>query len=104
MIHPTEHDIGRQVAYWPGNGRPPEYGWISSLTPNPTVPACVFVRFRGPTGELTRCDRLNWTVLTDSTLAIIASKDAMARYRRRREASRCNPPTPARGGFPYYVR
>lgn len=104
MIHPTEHDIGRLVLYRPFGGQTEE-GRISSLAPEHRPP-CVFVKFRGPTGELTRCDRLSWTVGFDQTpthLARLETQTALQRYRELRFRSMFNPPRPAQGRFPYFL-
>jgi hypothetical protein len=61
MIEPTEKDIGRKVVYRApyrevGLSREYEEGVITSLARGGSV----FVRFRGPQGELTPCNRLEW--------------------------------------------
>ena len=60
MIAPTEADIGRKVVYRSLPDAEPEEGIISSLGPDRVAGTAVFVRFRGPTGELTRCCSLEW--------------------------------------------
>jgi hypothetical protein len=42
--------------------------------------------------------------LSKITLALNASKAAILRYRRLKEAARFNPPQPATGGFPYFTQ
>jgi hypothetical protein len=56
-IEPTEADIGRRVVYRPIHLDVPEEGEITSLS---TIPHTVFVRFRGPGGELTPTQSLEW--------------------------------------------
>lgn len=58
---PTAQDIGRRVIYH--DGHQAQEGVISSLVPDMRGGKCkhhVFVRFRGPGGELTPCSRLEW--------------------------------------------
>lgn len=53
---PTQADLGRRAIYRPD--AEPEEGVISSLVK--LQPTFVFVRFRGPTGELTHTSKLEW--------------------------------------------
>jgi hypothetical protein len=58
VITPTEKDIGRAVVYrdtYPN--APIEKGVVSRLS---RLEGMVFVRFRGPGGELTPCHKLEW--------------------------------------------
>lgn len=57
MINPTHGDIGRKVVYRDPHKDTPEEGELSSLG---MTEGAVFVRFKGPTGELTPCNRLEW--------------------------------------------
>jgi hypothetical protein len=62
MIAPTETDIGRKVVYRDPFGDGPQEGVISSLPKpdNSNYGKAVWVRFKGPTGEMTPLDRLEW--------------------------------------------
>jgi hypothetical protein len=62
MIRPTEADIGRKVVYRDPYRNEREEGVISSLPDpsNPNFGHAVWVRFKGPTGEMTPLDRLEW--------------------------------------------
>ncbi len=62
MINPTEADIGRKVVYRDQFDQRPEEGVISSLpTPdNSNYGKAIWVRFKGPNGEMTPLDCLEW--------------------------------------------
>lgn len=57
MISPTIDDIDRKVVYRPRPDADPEEGVLSSLCKDQRY---AFVRFRGPNGELTPTDKLDW--------------------------------------------
>lgn len=62
MINPTEKDIGRKVVYRSFPNADTEEGIISSLPgpENSNYGTAVWVRFKGPNGEMTPLDRLEW--------------------------------------------
>jgi hypothetical protein len=62
MIIPTALDLGRKVVYRSHRNAEPEEGEISSLAKQggQIDPRFVFVRFRGPNGELTPTSKLEW--------------------------------------------
>lgn len=59
-------------------------------------------RFRMPPGGSALQCWLNPSNCERIALPILESLDALERYRRRRAEVRANPPTAAKGGFPYY--
>ena len=60
MIYPVQADVGRLVCY--NNGREVQEGRLTSLPPEGSKyrDTHVFVRFRGPQGELTPNKDLVW--------------------------------------------
>lgn len=62
MINPTKEDIGRKVVYRDPHAEDCEEGIISSLPSpdNSNFGKAVWVRFKGPNGEMTPLDRLEW--------------------------------------------
>lgn len=61
MINPSKSDVGRKVVYRARPDAEPEEGELSSIGPNPSGKhGFVFVRFRGPSGEMTPCRNLEW--------------------------------------------
>lgn len=58
----TEDDIGRKVIYRDPYSPKFEEGEISSvpMPDNPNYGKGVWVRFKGPTGEMTPLERLEW--------------------------------------------
>lgn len=62
MINPSEADLGRKVVYRSRPDADPEEGVLSSLAKRggEIDHRFAFVRFRGPSGELTPTDKLEW--------------------------------------------
>lgn len=62
MIRPTKDDVGRKVVYRSRPDGIPEEGVLTGLAKQggQIDERFVFARFRGPTGELTPCARLEW--------------------------------------------
>ena len=51
-------EVNQKVTYIGYVGAPPEHGVVSSIIENPDGSQKVWVKFKGPTGELTPTDKL----------------------------------------------